>query len=484
MTGRELIPWVVLGAGVVSVAVALVYFYGPSLTSPPAAEQVPAAQPAAPLAEAPAEQQPKPQAEATGAVEPPSKPMTVPTFDVVLVEPSGEGVLAGRAEPGWNVSVESGGTKVAEATADEQGEWSIVLEKPLPAGDHALSLKTTSPDGTRALSSQQTVSVAVAKTETKKVAALPQAEKPPPPAASEGAPEEPPEAVTAAQSSQSQGQTAEDVPAAPTAPAEAPKPEAAAPAPATHVAEAETGGKPAGAQSAGAGEPSPSPQAPAETSAAPSPSKATIVIRTVDYQDTGADTGKMKLAGTSDPGAAIQLYFDDKPFANAIADRAGRWSAETDMKLGAGQHTFRAERYDETTHMMAGQAVVTVERRAPQVVAKAPPPEAAGPSATSPRPAPAPSEAKLGETAPSPAASPQVAAVETGTAEAAPERIVHHKKARPGVYTIRPGDTLWDIAKRYLGGGWRYTSIYHGNRHVIRDPDEILPQQKVKLPKR
>jgi nucleoid-associated protein YgaU len=77
-----------------------------------------------------------------------------------------------------------------------------------------------------------------------------------------------------------------------------------------------------------------------------------------------------------------------------------------------------------------------------------------------------------------------VAAVETGTAEAAPERIVHHKKARPGVYTIRPGDTLWDIAKRYLGGGWRYASIYHGNRHVIRDPDEILPQQKVKLPKR
>jgi nucleoid-associated protein YgaU len=477
MTGRELIPWVVLGAGVVSVAVALVYFYGPSLTSPPAAEQ-PAAQPAAPLAEAPAEPASKPQAEATGAIEPPSKPMTVPTFDVVLVEPSGEGVLAGRAEPGWNVSVESGGTKVAEATADEQGEWSIVLEKPLSAGDHALSLKTTSPDGTRALSSQQTVSVAMAKAETKKVAALPQVDKPPPPAASEGAPQESPEAVTAAQSSPSQGQTAEDVPA------EAPKPEAAAPAPATHVAEAETGGKPAGAQSAGAGEPSPSPRAPAETSAAPSPnpSNVTIVIRTVDYQDAGADTGKMKLTGASDPGAAIQLYFDDRPFANAIADLGGRWSAETDMKLGAGQHTFRAERYDEATHMMAGQAVVTIERRAPQVAAKAPPPAAAAattPPAASTAPA-APGEVKPSETGPGAA----VAAVETGTAEAAPERIVHHKKARPNVYTIRPGDTLWDIAKRYLGGGWRYASIYHGNRHVIRDPDEILPQQKVKLPKR
>ncbi|HEV7464377.1 MAG TPA: Ig-like domain-containing protein [Methyloceanibacter sp.] len=470
MIGSKLIPWVVLGAGVVSVAVALVYFYGPSLNSPPTAEQVPAAQPAASQAETPAEQQPKPQAEATGALEPPSKPMTVPSFDVVLVEPSGEGVLAGRAEPGWSVSVESGGTKVAEATADEQGEWSIVLEKPLPAGDHALSLKTTSPDGTRALSSQQTVSVAVANAETKEVAALPQAEKPAPPAASEEPPKEPPGAVAAAPQ-------AEAARPAPAPPAEAPKTEAAEPAPAPQIAEVETGGKPAGAQSAGAGEPSPSPPAPGTKSEAPSPSppQATIVIRTVDYQDTGADTGKMKLAGTSDPGAAIQLYFDDKPFANAIADRAGRWSAETDMKLGAGQHTFRAERYDETTHLMAGQAVVTIERRAPQVAAKAPPPTA---------PAPAPSEAKPGETAPSPAASPQVAAVETGTAEAAPERIAHHKKARSGVYTIRPGDTLWDIAKRYLGGGWRYTSIYHGNRHVIRDPDRIVPQQKVKMPKR
>ena len=49
---------------------------------------------------------------------------------------------------------ESEGTKVAEAKADLQGEWSVVLEKPLSAGDHALSLKITSPDGTRALSSQ------------------------------------------------------------------------------------------------------------------------------------------------------------------------------------------------------------------------------------------------------------------------------------------------------------------------------------------
>src|SRR3990170_760307 len=68
---------------------------------------------------------------------------------------------------GWQVSVQSGGTKVAEATVDVQGEWSVVLEKPLPAGDHALSLKITSPDGTRALTSQESVRVAVGTDEKK-----------------------------------------------------------------------------------------------------------------------------------------------------------------------------------------------------------------------------------------------------------------------------------------------------------------------------
>ena len=92
----------------------------------------------------------KPQADATGALTPPAEPTSVPTFDVVVIEPNGDGVVAGRAAPGWQVSVQSGGTKVGEAKADLQGEWSVVLEKPLPAGDHALSLKITSPDGTRA----------------------------------------------------------------------------------------------------------------------------------------------------------------------------------------------------------------------------------------------------------------------------------------------------------------------------------------------
>ena len=154
----------------VSACAAALYLYSQGIIPPlPIGQRTgtasaPPASPTSPQPQtAPAEAPSQPQIAATGEAGAPAKPMTVPSFDVVLVEPSGEGVLAGRAQPGWTVSLESGGAKVASATADAQGEWSIVLEKPLPQGNHSLSLKTISPDGTRALSSQQTVSVAVAK---------------------------------------------------------------------------------------------------------------------------------------------------------------------------------------------------------------------------------------------------------------------------------------------------------------------------------
>ena len=186
MTGRKFIATMAAVVAVAGITALALYLYRPGPLAPPSAEQgpaagksvVPDAEPAKPQAAAPAEQPSKPPAEASDALAPPAKPAAVPSFDVVLVEPNGEGVIAGRAEPGWQVSVESGGTKVAEAVADEQGEWSVVLEKPLPPGDHALSLKTISPDGTRALTSQQSVPIAVGKQDEQTVASVPDSEKP------------------------------------------------------------------------------------------------------------------------------------------------------------------------------------------------------------------------------------------------------------------------------------------------------------------
>lgn len=63
-----------------------------------------------------------------------------PTFDVVRINPQGDAVIAGRAAPGAAVTVLDGGESVGTVTADQNGEWVLVPEKPLPAGDRELSI--------------------------------------------------------------------------------------------------------------------------------------------------------------------------------------------------------------------------------------------------------------------------------------------------------------------------------------------------------
>ncbi len=356
----------------------------------------------------------KPQVDATATLTPPSEPTSVPTFDVVVIEPNGEGVIAGRAAPGWQVSVQSEGTKVAEAQADLQGEWSVVLEKPLPAGDHALSLKITSPDGTRALSSQESVRVAVG-ADAKQASA---------PAGIEGT-------ATAA---------------LPKPEALAPVPQAAAPELAPSQPAAVEATPPDGNAQIARADQTPvaaaGPRATARSEeAAPAP-RPTLVFKTADYVDTGASTGTVTLSGVADPGAQISIFSDNALIAEARADRDGSWRVTVQKKLGMGQHSFRAEQGGTAAGGLAHTAMLTIERVEPK-----PEPPKAQPVATGPA---------------------TVVAAET--------------KESPGTYIIRKGDTLWAIAKRYLGSGLRYTSIFQDNRKVIRNPNLIHPKQELSVP--
>ena len=49
-------------------------------------------------------------------------------------------------------------------------------------------------------------------------------------------------------------------------------------------------------------------------------------------------------------------------------------------------------------------------------------------------------------------------------------------------YTIKKGDTLWGIAKKYYGKGSLYTKIYNANKDKIKNPNLIYPGQVIKIP--
>ena len=460
----------------------------------------------------------------------PKGPTSVPSFDVVRVEKSGDGVMAGRAQPGWSVKVATGGTVVAETTADEEGAWTVILEEPLAPGDHELTVTATSPDGTSSLSSQDAVKVAVA--DTKKqgedIAALTEAVNPTEPeggTVSPAAPQDNATAPDAAATDQTSTASNDEIPGDRSLienPYQRPASELAAVASGqaeqpSQMAEADIPGdrsliqpstqapasEPAATEApSAAGTETPS-SAPAEEQAADQSgevpgdksliersasdptlpeatpegshnSKPPVVFKTVDYQDTGPETGKVTAGGAGHPGAQIRLYFDDQPVGEVVIGQDGAWSYEFDQKLQPGDHVLRADRIDEKTRMPAGRASVSMRRVKPE------PEVAAAPAEEPAASAPAPQEDAGSPASPAPPAAdtakpeaPQVAATEPAS-----------ETQLPGFYAVKPGDTLWDIAEEYLGGGWRYKKIARQNRKLIRNPHWIYPDQEVRLPER
>jgi nucleoid-associated protein YgaU len=51
-----------------------------------------------------------------------------------------------------------------------------------------------------------------------------------------------------------------------------------------------------------------------------------------------------------------------------------------------------------------------------------------------------------------------------------------------GIYTVKSGDSLSKIAKRFLGDAMRYPQIFDLNKDILTDPNKIQVGQKLKLP--
>jgi len=112
MIGRNTIPIILaIGVGLLASAGAIYLYSQGDLPRFEAKQEGPASptlspqpKPSPATAALPESQPaPKPKTEAPGAASP-AEPTVVPTFDVVVIDPSGEGVIAGRASPGWTPS--------------------------------------------------------------------------------------------------------------------------------------------------------------------------------------------------------------------------------------------------------------------------------------------------------------------------------------------------------------------------------------------
>lgn len=129
--GRFLRPLLVVGSGVLAVAVAI------------ALNVILTDRPPAPVQQAPGTVTPAP----TPATPPMAAKPAEPAFDVVRVEPSGAAVIAGRGTPGARIAIRSGETVVGEGTADDRGEWVVVPAQPLAPGTHELTVEQHEKDG-------------------------------------------------------------------------------------------------------------------------------------------------------------------------------------------------------------------------------------------------------------------------------------------------------------------------------------------------
>jgi nucleoid-associated protein YgaU len=381
----------------------------------------------------------------------------VPSFDVMRVEPSGDAVVAGRAEAGSIVALISNGDVVGKGIANNSGEFAIVLERPLKPGDHDVSLEATNQETQEKSGSQQHIAVSVPEDETGEVLVV--LNEPDAPSKILQLPETPVTAEPVATANAKAPETAAPAEVAvaqtPGAKEEAPVNAAAekpAQAPAnTEVAVTETPA-PVNAASAPAPEAAQTAEAPVEVATqTPAPAEtpaAPVAAATEEPQLTvkavETEKGKVFVAGESEPGAQVRVYVGEEFVGEAQAGTEGRWLVEAEKTIPAGNVEVRADKVENTDGKVEARAQV-VFTKGENDVAMIP-----------------------------------VRLVAEGSGSKGASATVGIGEL-PNVI-IRRGDNLWTISRRLYGKGTRYTTIYQANSQQIQNPDMIFPGQVFMLP--
>lgn len=436
--------------------------------------EVPANAPSAPVAGEPSAPQP-PESQQQAAVTPApdvstgeaqvqveEKPAVVaPTFDLLRVEGDGSIVIAGKAEPSAEVEIINGATSLGRTKAGAGGDFAIVLDQPLKAGEHQLVLRSTS--NANVVTSPETAVVSIPDQPGGQVLAL--VEAPGRPSALITVPK-PATAEQQAAASPSDGAASAPAATADDAADDAATDQTVAAAPAQPSASAATGAQPA------------------------------VRVEAVEIEGR-----QIFVAGRAQPGQTVRVYANDQLLGQTKAGPNGSFLVEATRDLAVGDYIIRADMLSRNGAEVTARAAVPFQREAGETLSAVAPAETAtsAPSAAASGDAassdaqsadsPVDSEAAVAEEpgegnameTQAGAAGSGTAVPSSGSATSGETTAARLEKVQ-GAVIIRRGDSLWRISRRVYGRGVRYSTIYLANQDQIRDPDLILPGQVFRVP--
>ncbi len=272
----------------------------PAAPAAPAASTTDTNAAAAPAASTETAAAPAAKATADTANADPFKP-GVPVFDLLRVEPDGSTVIAGRASEGDKIEVLDGSAVVSSTMAATGGDFAAILENPLSAGDHQLTLRATTKDGKQTIS-EEVATVSVPKDGKGDLLAM------------VSKPGEASRVITAPGAAKDATAGSET--------AAAPAADTSASASATASATASASSEPAAAPAAAG-------------------VKAALQISAVELEGD-----RMFIAGTADPKAKVMAYADDKLVGEDVAGDDGHFVVDGTLPLTVGQHKIRVDQAD------------------------------------------------------------------------------------------------------------------------------------------
>jgi nucleoid-associated protein YgaU len=343
------------------------------------------------------------------------------------VEGGGSLVVAGKAEPGSELSLLVDGKLSGGGRANASGEWVILPDEPLVPGSHEVVVEARDPAGSTTVSDQVVAVVVPDKPDQKPLVVLTEPsspakvlEKPSTPEATEtppSAPSKEQEVAVAPQPSDSAPPPRQPEPAdsgAEAKPGERRTGPALQPAPQQQAAVAPKADAEVSSKAAEPSVEEPKVEEPKAEEPSSSKPRIPLSLETVDYNDEG----DIVFSGRAEPGYTVRLYVDNRFIGEAAADPSGRWSFAGREQIASGPHNLRADRIDQTGKVLgrvelpffradSNQVAALIEARRkeePKSVPQPQPEPQAEQKAEAPAPGPKP-EAERQDSQPTPQSS-------------------------------------------------------------------------------